>query len=285
MKKIMMKYASFLLISFMGWGLFSCETHDVVDEIARPGHFAPNVYIEVGASTVEAGDSVEFSVEYWSEDDAFEDVSLWYSMNMELSYELTSVYNTDYSFVLDSTELVREYHEVLSYDHSDNYYDEEKKAYAINDKFPVSYTLTPSEINEPDTYNEEQINRLFPSSVFERFYEGLFETLDYETLKMILVTDFSILDEETFDSHFNETEIKPEEEGDDPEYIYEMKEESAPELLNYLKKVSVEDLIYNEAVPAYGLKFFRGYEIVAKFRVENATGIENFSDEKAVTVK
>lgn len=285
MKKIMMKYASFLLISFMGWGLFSCETHDVVDEIARPGHFAPNVYIEMGASTVEAGDSVEFSAEYWSEDDAFEDVSLWYSMNTELNYELTSVYNTDYSFVLDSTELVREYHEVLSYEHSDKYYDEEKKAYAVNDTFPTSYTLTPSEISEPETFNEEQINRLFPASVFESFYEGLFETLGYEKLKEILVTDFSIVDEETFDSHFNEIEIEPIEEGDDPEYIYEMKEESAPELLSYLKEVPVEDLIYDEAVPAYRLKYYRGYEIVAKFRVENANGIENFSEEKAVTVK
>lgn len=286
--KNLIKYISFAIAGV--FGLLSCETYDVVDEIAQPGHYAANVYIEVPSGNVNAGDSVDFTVEYWTIGDEFTDLGLWYSLDINLNYELTSVYNQDYSFSLDSTKLVREFHEVNAYEHSVQNYDEEKEAYVIEDGFPVSYTLAATEINSPDTYNESQINSLFPSSVFQRFYEGLFETLGYDVLKEILVTDFEMIDEVTFDSYFTEIEVEqpPVEEGEEqpePEYIYEMNEDAGPVLLNLLKEVSVEDLVYNELVPEYGIKFSREYKVNAKFRVVNGNGIENFSDVKTVSVK
>lgn len=281
------KYLSVLLIGLLG--LASCETNDLVDEIARTGHFAPNVYMEVASGTISAGDSMEYTVEYWSEDSEFEILELWYSLDVNLKYELNSPYNTEYSLVLDSNELVREYHEVMSFEHSESYYDEDKKAYAFEDKFPVSYTLVSSEISSPDSYNESQMNRLFPESFIEDFYEGLFETLEYDDLKLILVTDFEILDEETLDSFFNEIDVTPEpsEEDQDPEpvFIYEMKEDAAPALLEHFKEITLEDLVYDEAVPAYGIEYFRGYEVKTKFRVVNGEGIENYSEEKTISVQ
>lgn len=262
----------------------SCETHDLVDEIAQTGHYAPNVYMEVPTGNVTAGDSADFSVQYWSVDQSFTDLSLWYSLDVNFKFELTSVYNQEYSFVLDSAEHVREFHEVLTYEHSQSYYDAEKKAFEINGKIPVSYTLSSSEISNPDSYDQELMESLIPASVFTRFYEGLFETLEYETLKEILVVDFAILDQETFDSFFNITVIEPEEEDGETEYIYEMKEETAAELLGHFKQVPVQDLIFNEAVPEYGVKYSKGYQITSKFRVINGEGIENYSEEKIITV-
>lgn len=280
--KSIIKYISAVIIGSLG--LVSCETHDLVDEIARTGHFAPNVYMEVPLTNVSAGGSVEFNTEYWSEDDEYTDLSLWYSLHVSLKYELTSVYNSDYSFVLDSSELVREYHEVNTYEHSDANYDEEKKAYSVNDEFPVSYTLSSSEISDPDTYNETQISRLFPESVIEGFYEGLFQSIGYETLKEILVADFEIIEEDAFDSHFDVIEEEPAEPDGDPVIVYEMKEDSRPVLLGHLKEVPLYGLTYNEAIPAYGINFFRGYELKTKFRVVNGYGTENFSEEKTITV-
>ncbi|MDK2841552.1 MAG: hypothetical protein PWQ17_1057 [Anaerophaga sp.] len=262
----------------------SCETYDLVDEIAQTGHIAPNVYMEVPTGNVTAGDSADFSVQYWSVDRSFTDLSLWYALDVNFKFELTSVYNQEYSFVLDSAERVRDFYKVLTYEHSQSYYDTEKKAYEINGKIPVSYTLSSNEINYPDSYDQELIESLIPASVFARFYEGLFETLEYETLKEILVVDFAILDQETFDSYFIITVIEPEEEEGEPEYIYEMKEETATELLSYLKQVPVSDLIFNEAVPEYGIKYSKGYKITSKFRVINGEGIENYSEEKIITV-
>jgi len=281
----MKKKILYSLIALGGiMGGTSCETYDLVDEIAQIGHFAPNVYMEVAAGNVTAGDSVDFSVQYWSTDHSFTDLSLWYSIEVNLKFELTSVYNQEYSFVLDSADLVREFHKVLTYEHSESLFDAEKKAYEINGKIPVSYTLSSSEISYPDSYDQEMMESLIPASVFTRFYEGLFETLEYEILKEILVVDFAILDQETFDSFFNITVIEPEEEDGESEYIYEMKEETADELLGYFKQVPVQDLIFNEAVPEYGVKYSKGYEITSKFRVINGEGIENYSEEKIITV-
>lgn len=263
--------------------LVSCEINDPIDELVKAGEKAANVYMEIPMANVGAGNDVEFYTEYWSEDDAYKNLELWYSIHTRLNYNLTASL-TNYTFTLDSTELAREAQKIVAYDHSVENYDAERYAYIIEDAFPISYTLSPSNINTMLTYDQKQIERFFPASVVDRFYAGFFETLNYDYLHQLLVVKYERMTDEEFEAHFDVVEIPDPDEAGNTIEIKVMKEESAPVLKGMIREIPLEDLIYNPLKLYYDVVFTKSYELNAKFRVVNGQGVENFSEEKVVTV-
>ncbi len=263
--------------------LVSCEINDPVYDFARTGNIAANVYMEIPSANVVAGDSVAFHAEYWSVDDKFNSLSIWYSINTSLGYTISSGIS-DYEYKLDSTEQARELQEIESYEHNAAAYDTEKRAYIIDDKFPVSYTLSATELKNPITYEESIVHQLFPAHVIESFYNGVFETLDYDQLNELMVINNSIVDSAEFETYFETIQIEdPDNEGEfiDAKVI---KEDTKSELLVLFKDVPLEDLIYDATKQYYGLFYQKEYSLNASFRIVNGNGIENFSEEKAITI-
>lgn len=263
--------------------LVSCEINDPVGELARTGNFAANVYMEIPSANVTAGDSVAFHTEYWSVDDKFNSLAIWYSIQTNLVYTINSGIS-DYMYKLDSTEQARELQEIVNYEHNASNYVTEKKAYVLDDKFPVSYTLSGVELKNPITYNESLVYQLFPASVIEQFYNGIFETLDYDQLNELMVINNNIVDSAAFETYFETIQIEdPDNEGEFID-IKVIKEESKSALFELFKEVPLEDLVYDATKQHYGLFFQKMYDLKASFRIVNGNDIENFSEEKTITI-
>jgi len=269
----------YLIMFLMGSFVFiSCEINDPIAEISKPGHFAANVYWDVPNTVVNAGSEVPFYGEYWSVDNKFEYLGVWYDVKRKLSYSLT-YYGNGYTFSFDSTGVAREFQEIITFEHSQGFYNSEKKAYVINGTFPISYTLSGLEVKTPVTFNLNQFNQLFPQNIQKRFFDGLFPTLLYSDLRNLLVVNNQLIAEAEFETHFNvvvdpETQVSTK----------VMKTESATFLKGLVSQVPLAFIIYNSNRQFYAYTFTQGYELNAKLRVVNGNKIENFSDSKRITV-
>ncbi len=291
----MKRIANFLFILTLGGLLISSceEIHDPIDDLARFSDQAANVYLELGATDVKAGGSVDLYVEYWSVDDSFNKLAFMYSLDEALNFSIT-VPKANYTYTMDSAQLVRELAEVLSFDHDPSSYNNEKKSYVINGSFGVSYLLAPVELSNPTVFNETLVNRLFPAWVIESFYEGFYDYMyqvvvinenagqdEYDVLKSVLVKDSLGMTAETFDTYFDFNEVT---EGEEVILIPTVKQDKAVELLGFIRDESLADLTYDSPRREYGLYYYKGYELTAKFKVVNGDNIVNYSEEKTVKV-
>ncbi|SHE33742.1 hypothetical protein SAMN05444274_10191 [Mariniphaga anaerophila] len=262
-------FSAFLLIT-------ACTINDPIDDISSPGYVAANIYWDVPVTNVMAGKDVSFYAEYWSVDNKFNDLSIWYDVNKNLKYTL-SYPPTGYTLTIDSSALVREFIEIKSLDHSDASYDAEKKAYVIENSFPVSYTLSSLEYKNPIAFNPEQFNQLIPEYVKTQFLDNLFEQFSYKDFKSLLVDDQQIVEEEIFEGYFDTIT-----EGE--ETIRVIKPEAETSLRAHMNEVSFGVFIYNTNKQFYAVEFTQGYQLNARLRIVNGNNVENFSETKAITV-
>lgn len=254
----------------------SCTINDPVADISSPGYIAANIYWDVPVTNVTAGNEVSFYTEYWSVDDVYNYLGVWYDVNKNLKYALTYP-PTGYTFSLDSSALVREMLEIKTFTHSDENYDEEKKAYVIEDSFPVSYTLSSLEYKNPITFNQEQFNQLIPAYMRAQFVNNLFPELTYQDFRTLLVTDHQIVETEVFEEYFDTIT-----EGEETIRVMKAGAESA--LKAHLNEVPFSAFIYNKNRQYYAVEFTQGFQLNAQFRIVNGNDVENLSENKTITV-
>lgn len=254
----------------------SCEINDPVADISIPGYLAASIYWDVPVTNVIAGNEVAFYAEYWSVDDVYEYLGVWYDIHKNLKYTLTYPVN-GYAFTLDSSEVSREFLEIKTFTHSDGNFDEEKKAYVIEDQFPVSYTLSSLEYKNPISFNQEQFDQLVPGTVKTQFLNNLFPTLTYQDFKTLLVTNRQIVEEEIFEDYFDTVT-----DGEVTTRVIKAEAESA--LRSHLNDVPFSALIYNKNRQYYAVEFTQGFELNARFRIVNGNETVNLSEVKTITV-
>ncbi len=254
----------------------SCDINDPVADISTPGYIAANVYWDIPVANVTAGNEVEFYAEYWSVDHKIEELGVWYDIEKNLKYILTYP-PLGFTFTLDSAELSREFLEIKTFEHSEENYDPERKAFVIRDKFPVSYTLSSLEYKNPISFNAGQFNQLIPENVRIRFTDNLFPLLGYNDFLTMLVTDRQIVEDSVLLSYFDQVT-----QGE--VVTYTLKEEAAPALRAHLDEVPFSAFIYNRNRQYYAVEFTQGYSLNARFRVVNGNQAANFSEAKKITV-
>ena len=270
--------------------------------------------MEIPSTVVSAGDDVSFSAQYWSEGDEFKYLGLWYNVVAKYNYSLTAPL-TGYNITYDSTAVVRELQEIKSYEHSDSNWDPATKSYVIDDTFPVSYTLSTSEVINQDVYNPDQVESWFPQFLINDFYEGFYGSIDGDSsmLADLLVNEVyapdsvAIMDTATFESYFMLDVVYTEldEQLNDELYGnyffvdttvvegdsllmyngYIVDEEIEPSLLTYIEQVPLDYLIYNPNKYYYELGFVKSFELQTQFKVVNGYDVPVFSEEKTVTIK
>lgn len=254
----------------------SCTINDPVADISSPGYIAANIYWDVPVTNVNAGNEVTFYAEYWSVDDAYNYLGVWYDVNKNLKFTLTYP-PTGYTFTLDSSARVRELLEIKTFQHSETNYDAEKKAYVIEGSFPVSYTLSSLEYKNPISFNQEQFNQLIPAYFRSQFIKNLFPQLTYQDFRTLLVTDRQIVENEIFEGYFD-TEIIGE------EAVRTMNPEAESVLRSHLNEVPFNAFIYNKNRQYYAVEFTKGYQLNARFRIVNGNDVENLTEIKTITV-
>ena len=254
----------------------SCEINDPLGEISRPGHVAASVYWDVPVTNVTAGGDVAFEAQYWSVDGTFTSLGVCYDVVRKMKYAVTFPL-TGYTFLLDSTELVRESQEIKTFTHSEDNFSAEKKAFVIDDTFPVSYTLSSLEYKNPLAYDAAQIDKLIPPAIRERFIQGFFAQLGYSDFKALLVTNNPVVPADTLESWFDtvtegEVVTRP------------VKAPALPLLREKVGQLPFSALVYNKNRQYYAVEFTRSFELNARFRVVNGTQVENFSDVKRISI-
>ena len=193
-----------------------------------------------------------------------------------MNYTLTHP-ASGYSFTLDSAELSREFLEMKTFTHSAASYDAEKKAYVIEDQFPVSYTLSSLEFKNPIVFNQDQFDQLVPSVVKTQFRNNLFPLLTYQDWRNMLVTEHQLVEPEIFEAYFDTIDI----EGI---ITREMKADAESALKAHLSEVPFGTLIYNRNRQYYAVEITQGFELNARFKIINGNKAENFSENKRITV-
>lgn len=266
----------FLALVLISVVISSCEINDPVGEISAPGYIAANIYWDIPVTNVTAGTDVDFYAEYWSTDETIEYLGVWYNIDKTLNYTLIYPAN-GYTFTRDSTELAREFLEIKTFAHSEDNYDAEKKAYVIEDQFPISYTLASLDYENPSAFNEEQFNQLIPAEIQEQFLNNLFPQLGYQDFRNLLRVYRQVIEDEVFENYFDTimeggTEIRV------------MKAEAEEALRSHLNELPFGDLIYNRNRQYYAVEFSQNYQLNAQFRIVNGNEVENFSEAKAISV-
>ncbi len=274
-----------IAIAFIGLLFFtSCETNDLIDDLARPGHLAANVYWEIGNTNVVAGNAVTFTAEYWGVDDPIDYLGVWYDIQRNLKYSFTHGGNF-FTFSYDSIGKVREFQEIIEFTHSEEFYSADKKSYVLTEQFPTSYTLSSLTMVESSVFSlpNNLVNQVVPGYIKNMFYEQLFAVLDYHRLKQILVVANGLIESEAFDAHFDQVLI---EDGlEEASYVWEMKPDSEPILYALFLEVPFPSLVYDSTSQTYKFNYASVYELGARFKVVNATGIENFSERVTIELQ
>ncbi len=300
-------FKSILFTAFV-FAFTSCELNDVVDKVAIIGQRAPNVYWEVPNAVVNAGDSVEFTVQYWDKEDDINYLGVWYDINSSMTFSLTynGLYNVSYTFSKDSIANVRDFQEIINFTpkHKKTNWVDSIGSYKFTAKFPVSYTLISTEIKEPaslvvaastlEKFIPQYMQRTFKRNLSpllladainvdvssqEKFLNGLRS----RNLFNLLVVSNQLTDTAKYLSHFeifynensgrNEPRIKP-----------ATTINFTDTLNNLIMKLPVQKLIYNNTKVAYQLLYVNRFKLNSRFRTANSNGADNYSFVKEITV-
>lgn len=175
MKTIFKVFALGLLLMTVA----SCEMHDPFDENTVTGAIGPETYWTVESSTVKAGGSVDFTAQYYSTvaPDYVDHTEVWYSLFEKEDKVVTAslIKAFTYSETSSTTLQKRVLQTIQSYAHSQDLWSDSLHAYVLEDKFPVSNTLSPITWANPADSNgiSKNLHTYFGEDFAKNFKEGL----------------------------------------------------------------------------------------------------------------
>lgn len=275
---IMKRIFKYMIIGFGVLYFTSCQEHNLVEDLAQIGFRGGNAYFELPSTNVVAGDSADFIAQYWSEDDRFEELGIYYDVKKYMRFGLTYAAN-GYTLTFDSVEVSREFQKVVDIQHAQNSYSSQFKAYVVEGKIPVSYTLFSILTENPYSFSATEYEANFPTDFKMRFLKGLYPTLSREDLKSLYVVKYKLVDLETFDGYYDL--VFDENSGKD---VFVLKEEFKQTMFDHLVAIPFDQLIYNSAKQYYGIYYNRYFKLSAKFKVVNGEGVEVLTEPKEITV-
>lgn len=123
----------------------SCEQHDPFDENTITGAVGPEAYWTIESSMVKVGESMGFVGQYYSTVAAIDHSEVWYELFEKEDKLVTAslIKAFTYSHTSNTTAQKRMLQTIQSYEHSEDMWSDSLHAYVIEDRFPVSYTLSP----------------------------------------------------------------------------------------------------------------------------------------------
>ncbi|WP_321436092.1 hypothetical protein [uncultured Bacteroides sp.] len=258
------------------------EVNDPIDDWARIGQQVPSTIWELSSTKVKAGDSLAFKAQYYTNGEEIENMAVWYDLTEAISMTATCpIVSFNYSLSVDKSTLSREDQQIISYAHSESYWDSTKKAYVFNSKFPISNTLRPVEWKDVVDFDANKFQTLFPDTFATAFIAGLYTQLSKKEklsdYRAVLVTAGNVTVEDfnaCLDSTYNSNSAS---------YDKFVKSEKVAVLKSKFDAIPFKDLIYKSSESKYQINYLRSYSIGATFRVfdkkKNQGVTEKFSIE------
>ena len=157
----------------------SCEKHDPFDENTITGAVGPHAYWTIESSSIKAGETMGFVGQYYStvSEDYIDHSEVWYSLfeKEEKTVTASLIKAFTYSQASSVTAEKRILQTIQSYPHSEDLWSDSLRAYVLNERFPVSNTLSPISWVNPTDLNgfDKNLHAYFGENYATDFKAGL----------------------------------------------------------------------------------------------------------------
>ena len=155
----------------------SCEMHDPFDENTITGAVGPEAYWTVESAMMKAGESMGFVGQYYSTVAEIDHSEVWYELFEKEDKLVTAslIKAFTYSVTSNTTAQKRMLQTIQSYKHSEDMWNDSLHAYVLEDRFPVSYTLSPIAWVQPKDLNgfDKNLHAYFGENFAEEFKAGV----------------------------------------------------------------------------------------------------------------
>lgn len=272
-----------VLAAFLVLGV-SCTIFDPIDEEASIGRVAPSVYWEQVDKGVSAGDAVKFQVQYFPlEGKTISELQVWYDITSQTSISASCpLLVSTASFTISRTvqDTVRQFNPVITYPHSESYYNSEKRTYFFEGSFPTTYTLAPIAWNNIETFDWDTYNKYFPASFQQSFKDSLYSVLTVDDFRKILTVTNPKIPEDEFETFI--VCAMDSLQGRDtcsvlPQYVEKLKKD--------FYSIPYDSLFFDAGTGLFKLEYNKTYSLGAQFRVKDSEGVANFSEKKEVELR
>ena len=173
----MKKIFKTLALGLMLMTVASCEKHDFFDENTFTGAVGPETYWTIESSMVKSGESMGFVGQYYSTVAKIDHSEVWYELFEKEDKLVTAslIKAFTYSYTSNTTTQKRMLQTIQSYPHSEDLWNDSLRAYVLEDRFPVSTTLSPISWAQPKelTGFDKNLHAYFSDTFAVAFKEGL----------------------------------------------------------------------------------------------------------------
>lgn len=276
-QKIMKKISYITsLITLLAFFTTSCDRHDKIDELLIVGKMAPQVYWEIASSTIDAGNNLSFTSQYYTTGDSeIKKLEVWYNIVETIEKEVASPWVTSFTYSITSitSEEKRITEKITEYPHVESNWNNSLFAYTLIEEFPTSPTLSSIAWSTPESFeavDSVKMDKYYGTGFMAHFKDSLYnmmQAVDFQRMYqgLNLVENFK---EQFLDSTKNENTGQwdyhfPELGGEYP---------VPEEVVEIYKNIPFADLIYNSSNGNYNVSYSKSYNINAHLRVIDNEG-------------
>ena len=271
-----MKKLQYICIVMLCVAFGSCDRHDKMDEILIVGKLAPQVYWEVGSTTITAGNTIPFTVQYYTTGDA--DIShseAWYDLVETVDKNVTCPWTESFSYGITSirSERKRIAEKITTYPHDENYWMPAILAYSFSGVIPTSATLSNTIWRQPADFAGADSVRMagyFGDGFMQQFKDSLYNLMQATDFRKMyqglnLIDNFK---EQFLDSTFNDN-------SDSWEYHFPKvgEEYPVPEAIKTIwDNIPFADLVFNSSTGVFSVEYSRSYSVNAFLKTLDKDG-------------
>lgn len=280
------KFQILALIVF-GVVVASCEKHDFFDENTITGAVGPEAYWEIASSAVKAGESMEFTAQYYSSTKAISHSEAWYSLSKTVSKTVNcSWLSHSHISSIKSQERVLQF--IKEYPHAEELWSDSLHAYTFTDAFPVSGTLAPVAWVRPTTFDPALMVNYFGENFMKEFKDEVKEKMTWSVYNEKYVSlgymeDFKLYTDSSYDWNISSDSVEAK--------YYHFPLDSAGNVAQwvvdsmnyYWDQITFEQLIL-AADGTYDVSYNRNYSLDAELRVYDVENVYSKTTSKEVVV-
>jgi hypothetical protein len=275
-----MKHYFYLTVCLLAFGFSACERQDFLDENLITGNVGPQVYWEIGSSAINAGDSLPFTVQYYTTAADIDHSEVWYNVIETIEKSVSCPWVTTFTYSVSSTqsEEKRISQKIQEYPHALTVWSDSLHAYTFKAKFPISNTLKPFAWTNPEaTFDYDNMNTYFGENFAQQFKDSLQTLMKYADYKKMM-SEMGLI--ENFDRDYNHRYL------DDASGVFVDAFEEVPAgsgnrpvpdaIKALYESIPFDNLIEN-ATGGYNVLYKRSYKSNAVLRVYDKKGIYGLS--------
>jgi len=267
--------------------LASCAKHDFFDEDTITGKVGPESYWEVGSAVVGAGNSMDFTAQYYSSASEIDHSEVWYDIEETVDKTVTCPWTVSFTYTQSSnvTDQKRVSQLIQKYAHSPELWSDSLHAFLLKGSFPVSGTLAPFEWKQPAEFDSTKMVQYFGATYMNEFKDAVHQRMKFADYRKMYIGMGKL---DSFTQFTDSTEDKNQGVGI---YVYHFPKDrvTGEEIIPYAidsiwETIGFAELIENTAGGYYEVEYKRSYALNALLRVYDVRGVYGRTVSKKIDI-